>query len=63
MIVKRRIDVDELEQALSSICDKYCKYPLIWDEDKMKSELAESEICRFCPVNEILSGVVVEDEL
>ena len=61
MIVKRRIDVDELEQALSSICDKYCKYPLIWDEDRMKNELSESEICRFCPMNELLKGVVVEE--
>ena len=61
MIVKRMVDVDELEQAAAKMCARYCKYPLIWDEDAMNHELSDSEICRFCPMSELLKGVVIEN--
>lgn len=33
------------------MCDLYCKYPQIWDEEKEGKELCESEICANCPLN------------
>ena len=51
MIVKREADKHELEYVASAICDKYCKYPYIWDEDD--GELADSEICANCPLGRL----------
>ena len=61
MIVKRMIDVDELEQAAGDMCKFYCRYPLIWDEQVMNMELSESDLCRGCPMSELLKGIVVEE--
>lgn len=61
MIVKRKIDAEELEQAASDMCKYYCRYPLIWDEQVMNHELSESELCRNCPMSELLHGLVIED--
>ena len=41
------------EKAKAMICDKYCKYPHIWDEEDEGCELCESEICKNCPLNRI----------
>lgn len=38
------------EQAAADLCDNYCKYPCIWDEEK-DGPLEESEVCKDCPVN------------
>ena len=62
MIVKRMVDLDELEQAAGDICRGYCRYPLIWDEDAMQMELSESDICASCPLTELLKGTVIETE-
>lgn len=62
MIVKRRIDVEELEMAASDMCKHYCRYPLLWDEQLMNQELSESELCRNCPLSEILTNIVIGDE-
>ena len=61
MIVKRMIDVDELEQAASDMCKFYCRYPLLWDEQVMNKELSESELCRNCPMSELMKGLSVDD--
>ena len=61
MIVKRKIDAEELEQAASDMCKHYCRYPLIWDEQVMNHELSESELCRNCPMSELLHGLVIDD--
>lgn len=61
MIVKRMIDVEELEQAAGDMCKWYCRYPLIWDEQVMGHELSESELCKGCPMSELLKGLVVEE--
>ena len=42
------------EEAVTDICNHYCKYPLIWDEDAEEVELSESEICKNCPMNKIM---------
>jgi len=61
MIVKRDADKHELEYVASAICDKYCKYPYIWDEDAMGSELGASHICRNCELARLMEGVIVDD--
>lgn len=63
MIVKRMVDLDELEQAASDMCKGYCRYPLIWDEDAMEMELSESDICASCPLAELIKGTVVGMEV
>lgn len=45
---------NNLEAIASEICNDYCKYPLLWDDNKMGTELSESEICRNCPLNRLL---------
>ena len=38
-----------IEQACAEFCDKYCKWPYLWDEEKEGMELCESEHCHNCP--------------
>lgn len=40
----------DLERVKREICDNYCKYPLIWDEEKEGRELYTSDICANCPL-------------
>lgn len=40
---------EQLEQIASEICDKYCRYPEIWDEEQ-DGQLADSEVCKNCPL-------------
>lgn len=61
MIVKRMVDVEELEQAAGDMCKFYCRYPLIWDEQVMNMELSESDLCKGCPMSELLKGIIVEE--
>ena len=44
----------ELEHIAAQICDKYCKYPEQWDEEKEGKELYESEICKNCPLSRLV---------
>lgn len=41
-----------LDEIATEMCDKYCKYPYEWDEEK-DGQLCESEICANCPLNRI----------
>lgn len=61
MIIKRRADLEELDQAASDMCYHYCRYPLIWDEQLMNQELSESELCRYCPMTILYKNAVVEE--
>ena len=61
MIIKREADLEELEQAAADMCQHYCRYPLIWDEQVMNQELSESELCRNCPMSVLYKNAVVED--
>ena len=45
--------MDKMEILKKNICDNYCKYPLIWNEEKEGIQLSESEICSHCPLNEL----------
>lgn len=42
------------EEILTRMCEGYCKYPDIWDEDKEEIPLEESDICRSCPLNQFI---------
>ena len=44
---------EQIEEIKDDICNDYCKYPDIWDEDKEGCELAESDHCRNCPLNRL----------
>ena len=44
---------DQLREIAETMCNEYCKYPHIWDEEKEGIELAESEICANCPLNKL----------
>lgn len=52
MIVK--LTTERIEEAANDMCRFYCRYPLIWDEQMMGMELPESEICRNCPMSELI---------
>ena len=39
------------EDLAAQMCDDYCKWPAIWDEEKMGYPLADSDICKNCPLN------------
>ena len=45
--------MDKLEIVINNMCDNYCKYPYIWDEEAEGVSLAESGICDRCPLNEL----------
>ena len=61
MIVKRKVDVEELEQAAADMCKWYCRFPLIWDEQVMGHELSESELCKSCPMSELMKGAIIDN--
>lgn len=44
------MDAVKLEELKARICNDYCKYPNIWDEETEECELCESEICYRCPL-------------
>ena len=38
------------EETAQKMCDQYCKYPNIWDEEKEGCSLADSDVCNACPM-------------
>ena len=44
---------EQLEQIAEDVCNNYCKYPDIWDEEKEGYELSESDICANCPISKL----------
>jgi hypothetical protein len=42
----------QLEKIAEEMCNKYCHYPYIWDEET-DGELSESEHCANCPLNRL----------
>lgn len=38
------------DELAARICDDYCKWPAIWDEEKEGCQLSESDICKNCPL-------------
>ena len=52
-IVKRITVRDKIGEVVETLCTKYCKYPDIYDEEKEEIPLAESDICKGCPLNNL----------
>lgn len=48
-----KLHENDREQAKADMCQNYCKYPDIWDEEKEGIELCESDICANCPLNRL----------
>ena len=44
---------EQLEDIKTEICEKICRYPEQWDEEKEGCELSESEYCTNCPLNRL----------
>lgn len=42
-----------LEEVKGDMCNKYCKYPDTWDEEKEGCELIDSDVCDNCPLNKL----------
>lgn len=43
----------QIQDITEEICNKYCKYPDIWDEEKEGCELCDSDICANCPLGRL----------
>lgn len=48
------MDRTVIESVAEEICNRYCKYPETWNEEKEGMYLNESEICQNCPLNRLL---------
>lgn len=48
---------EKIENAAGEMCDHYCKWPLLYDEDKEELPLSESAYCRECPLTLILEAL------
>ena len=42
-----------IEDVKADVCNNYCKYPHIFDEESEGCELCESDICRNCPLGRL----------
>lgn len=41
----------QIQEIAEEVCNHYCKYPDLWDEEKEGIELSESDICANCPLS------------
>ena len=46
--------VQILQEVVDEMCNKYCKYPDLWDESVEGIELCESDFCKNCPLNKVI---------
>ena len=44
---------DKTGEIIKRMCDKYCKWPAIWDKDILGMSLEDSGICDECPLNDL----------
>lgn len=42
-----------IDEICQEICENYCKFPDIWDEEKEGIPLNESDTCKFCPLSDL----------
>lgn len=50
-VKSRKKTIPEIcDEIANEMCDKYCKYPDQWDEEKEGIPLEESEVCDKCPI-------------
>ena len=51
----------KFDYLAATICDKYCRFPLIWNEEAF-GPLAESKTCAECPLTLFEQYVEVEGD-
>ena len=44
---------EEFEDIKTQMCEHYCKWPILWDEEFEGCELSESKWCAECPLNRL----------
>jgi len=44
---------NQIQEIAEDICNNYCKWPDLWDEEKEGMELMDSEHCQNCPLNRL----------
>lgn len=44
---------EQFDEIVKDMCEEYCKWPLLWDEEAEGMELCESDVCKNCPLNRI----------
>lgn len=52
---------EKIENAASEMCDHYCKWPILYDEDREDIPLSESAYCKECPLTLILAALGEEE--
>lgn len=45
--------IEQLQDIGEEMCNNYCKWPDLYDEDKEGVALSESEQCKNCPLNRL----------
>lgn len=40
---------EQIEAIAEEICNHYCKYPDLWDEEAEGEPLESSHVCKNCP--------------
>lgn len=50
---KQKSISEQIEDIKVEICDKYCHWAYVWNEEKEGIELCDSEHCRNCPLNRL----------
>ena len=50
---RQKMVTEQIEEIKDDICNNYCKWPYVWDEEKEGCELSESEHCQNCPLNRL----------
>ena len=43
-----------IEKVMEEMCNDYCKWPDLYEEEMEGCELSESSICRDCPLNRLV---------
>lgn len=51
---------EELDRVASQVCDRLCRYPVIWNERKM-GPLSDSTVCDECPLVNLVKGVKINE--
>ena len=49
MIEIKRFKSSLMEDIASEMCDKYCRYPITWDEEKTGKSMIDA-VCVNCPL-------------
>lgn len=44
---------EQMEEIVEEMCQNYCKWPTLWDEEAEGHELSESDICSGCPLSKL----------